>query len=53
MVVFGVGLEMGGQFVDTRCEQGDLNFGATGVTGGTCVVFDNSGFDFGCDHAFS
>jgi hypothetical protein len=50
MVVFGVGFEMGGQLVDTGGEQCDLDFRATGVTGLACVVFDDSGFDAGCDH---
>ena len=30
-----------------------LDFGTTGITGLACVVFDDSGFDAGCDHVFS
>jgi hypothetical protein len=47
-----VGLEVGHELVDTGGQQGDLNFGATGVTGLTCVVFDNGSFDTGCNHFF-
>jgi hypothetical protein len=50
MVVFGVGLEVGGQLVDTSRQQGDLDFGATGITGLAGVVFNDSRFDFRCDH---
>ena len=49
MVVFGMGLEVGSQFVDTGGQQGNLYFGASGVTGLACVVFNDSGFDAGCD----
>jgi hypothetical protein len=52
VVVFGVGLEVRSQLVDTGCQQCNLHFWATGVTGGTGVVFDNSSFDAGSDHVF-
>jgi hypothetical protein len=50
VVVFGVEFEVGCQLVDASGEQCHLHFGTTGVTGLACVVFDDSGFDAGCDH---
>jgi hypothetical protein len=50
MVILGVRLEMGGEFVDAGGQQCHLHFGAAGVAGLACVVFDDSGFDTGCDH---
>ena len=45
VVVFGVGLEVGGEFVDAAGQQRDLNFGAAGVTDSAGVVLDNIGLD--------
>ncbi len=50
VVVFGVGLEVGHQFVDAGGQQSDLDFWATGVVGSTGVGFDDFGLDGGCDH---
>jgi hypothetical protein len=50
MVVFGVGLEVGSELVDTGRQKCHLHFGAACVPGLASVVFDDSGFDTGCNH---
>ena len=40
VVVLGVGLEVGGEFVDTGRQQCDLHFRAAGITGLAGVVGD-------------
>jgi len=53
MVVLGMRLEVGGQFVDAGGQQGHLHFWATSVIGSTSVRLDDFGLDRGCDHCFS
>ncbi len=49
VVVLGVRLEVGHQFVDAGREQGHLDFWATGIVGSTGVGLDDFGLDGGCD----
>ena len=41
VVVFGVGFEVGGQFIDASRQDGDLHFGAACIVGGTCIGLDD------------
>jgi hypothetical protein len=43
MVIFSMRLEMTGQIIDARSQQGDLNFRRTGISGCTLVILNNLG----------
>jgi hypothetical protein len=53
MVVLAVGFEVGGEFVNTTGQQRDLNFRATGVTGGAGIGRNNAGLDVFGNHEVS
>jgi hypothetical protein len=50
MVVFGVGFEVGCEFVDTSGQQSHLDFWTAGVACATRVGFYDFSFNAGCDH---
>jgi hypothetical protein len=45
VVVFGMQLEMGGEFVDTSGQQSHLDFGATCIVSATRIGLDDFGFN--------
>ena len=49
VVILGMQLEVGGQFVDTGGQQSDLNFGAAGIGRAAGVGLDDLGLDGGCN----
>jgi hypothetical protein len=53
VVVFGVGLEVTRQLIDTSGKQGDLNFRGSGVVLGALVIGDDFRLvDFSNGHDF-
>ena len=52
MVVFGVGFEVRGQFIDACSQDGDLHFGTASIVGGTCIGLYDLSFIESCHGVF-